>query len=126
LLALQNGSLIALTDSVWIIPKADIISVNLEIDQERTGWVVLTAITQAIPTAVLLGSDNPETVRYGLIGVAVTAGTIASFVLSEPRQIYKWPLPPDQAETFQSYLRYPYGISPGQLQQLRETFRGVR
>jgi hypothetical protein len=126
LLALQNGSLVTLTDSVWTIPEADIRSVELDIDQERGGWIVLTAITQALPTGILLAIDDAGSREAGLIGLAVTTGTVISYLASEPQDDYRWPLPPDQAETFRSYLCYPYGITPGQLKQLRATFPSAR
>jgi hypothetical protein len=124
LLALQNRTLIVLTDSVWVIPESEIRSVDLDIDQERGPWITLTLLTQVAPTVAFLMSDKTENHHIGLVGVAVTAGTVASFLLSEPKEKYDWPPTPEQTETFRTYLCYPYGITPGQLQILKGTFRG--
>jgi hypothetical protein len=124
LIALQDSVLIVAVDSLWAIPQRDLKSVWVHIDQERGGWIAMVAITQAIPSLLILTSGDREWQTIGGVGLVVTAGTTASFLFSEEQQTYAWPITSGEADKLRLRMRFPYGISATNLAKLREAMKG--
>lgn len=124
LIALQDSVLIAATDSLWIIPQADLTSVEIPMERNKN-WVWLVGLTQALPTLVFLvaGAEDKYSqayTGYGILGVLVTTGTVVSFMTSEPQVRYTWPLPAREADDLRLHMRFPYGVTAVQLERLQE------
>jgi hypothetical protein len=120
LLSLQDGILIAATDSLWIVKEKDVESIYLHIDQHRGGWMAMVGIFQVVPAIAFAARED---FRDGGAGTAIMLGaaglTTIAYLASEPKQTYRWPLTPKEMEELRLRMRYPYGISPTQIEQLR-------
>jgi hypothetical protein len=123
LIALQDNVLIVGVDSLWSIPQSDLKSVWVHIDQERGGWISMVAITQLVPSLLILTSGDREWQTVGLVGLAVTGGSVASFLLSEEQQTYIWPISSEEADKLRLRMRFPYGINAANLAKLQEAIR---
>jgi hypothetical protein len=123
LIALQDSVLIVAADSLWVIPQRDLKSVWVHIDQERGGWITLVGVTQLLPSVLFLSSGSRDVQIIGGVGLAVTGGSVASFLLSEERQTYSWPISGEEADKLRLRMRFPYGISAAQITQLREAMK---
>jgi hypothetical protein len=123
LIALQDSTLIVAADSLWIIRQSDLKSVWVHIDQERGGWISMIAVTQLIPSLLFLTSSDRDLQTIAGVGLVVTGGSVASFLLSEEQQTYTWPITAEEADKLRIRMRFPYGISATQIAQLREAMK---
>ena len=120
LLSLQDGVLMAAADGLRIVSEQEIESIYLHIDQNRTGWIAMVAIFQVIPSFALMGRFADEGgIPAGIGGLGVAGLTTWAYIGAEPKQTYRWPLSAAEMEELRLRMRYPYGISPTQIEQLR-------
>jgi hypothetical protein len=124
LLALQDSVLIAETDSLMVIRQEDVRSVELQVEHEREGWIILVGATEVLPSTVLLvrgasESNSSPRVALGIVGLAISAGTVISLLASEPQETFTWPLTAGEFDELRLRTRFPYGISPVQIEQIR-------
>jgi hypothetical protein len=123
LIALQDSLLIVAVDSLWMIPQRDLKEVWVHIDQERGGWISMITFTQLIPSLLFLTSESHDLKTIGTVGLVVTGGSVASFLFSEERQTYTWPITGEEADRLRLRMRFPYGINATNLAKLRDAMR---
>jgi hypothetical protein len=122
LLAVHDGSLLVAMDTLEAVPRGDIRSVELLID-ERRGWVAPVLILQGLPSVIIIAKADDDGKMFGVIGLGVTALTCLCFELSTPRTVFLEPMQQSDLDELSVHLRFPYGISESQLAELREVIR---
>jgi hypothetical protein len=120
LLALRDTVLLCAADSVIALPLSRIASVRLR-NTDSGDWITPVVLCQALPSVVLLASKGVNK-EYGMLGLAITAVTFASFAATEPRELFKRPWSGKDAAALRLHMRYPEGLSDAQLAGLRRSF----
>lgn len=119
LLAVHGGSILVLADSLQTIPRSQILSVGLLIDEGR-GWVLPVLLLQAAPSLVALASASVDARLIAAGGLCLAGATWLCFELSTPRTMYREPMTESDLDELSVHLRFPYGLSESQLSELRE------
>ena len=120
LLAIHDGMLLVAVDSLEAVPRSEIESVTLMIDEVR-GWVAPVLLAQGLPSIVITTAVDDKV--FGLVGLGITAVTWACFELSTPRTTFAEPINESDLDELSVHFRYPYGVSESQVSDVRKVLR---
>lgn len=122
LLAVHDGSILILADTVQTIPRSEILSVGLLIDEGR-GWILPVLLLQAAPSLVALAAASVDARLIGAGGLCLAGTTWLCFELSTPRTTFREPMKESDLDELSVHLRFPYGLSDSMLSELRGAIR---
>jgi len=117
LVALQNDTLFVLGGSFAAIPQDSIKTISLRTEESRT-WIVYVVLGHLLPATALSFSSEIDIQRIAVVMGGVGIITWASWELSTPQSVFRFPPGESDMKELALHLRFPYGVERSRLEQI--------